>query len=157
TDGKMEIWAPTQNPEPGRQLVASTLGLKPEDVTVHMTRCGGGFGRRLSNDYMVEAAWIAREAGAPVKLVWTREDDTRHDFYRPAGYHFFKGGVDAAGNVTAWHDHFVTFGEGNQVASSAGLGGNEFPSLFLANCRLDQSTMPLGVLLGTLRAPVYTT
>jgi isoquinoline 1-oxidoreductase beta subunit len=152
-NGKLEIWAPSQNPEPGRQLCASTLGVKADDVTVHMTRCGGGFGRRLSNDYMVEAAWIAREAGAPVKLLWTREDDMHHDFYRPAGYHYFKGGVDAAGNVVAWQDHFVTFGDGDKVASSAGMGGTEFPARFLANCKLDQSTIPLGVPTGPLRAP----
>ena len=152
-DGKLEIWAPTQNPEPGRQLCAKTLGIKAEDITVHMTRCGGGFGRRLGNDYMVEAAWIARETGAPVKLLWTREDDVQHGFFRPAGFHFFKGGVDKAGNLSAWHDHFVSFGEGTSVSSSAGMAATEFPSRFVPNYRQDVSLIPLGMPTGPMRAP----
>jgi len=153
-DGKLEIWAPTQNPEPGRQLCARTLGMKPEDITVHMVRCGGGFGRRLANDYMVEAAWIAREAGAPVKLLWTREDDLAHDHYRPAGYHFFKGAVDAQGSVIAYQDHFVTFSTpSGQVTSSGGMAATEYPARFVPNVKFDVSMIPTGVPTGPLRAP----
>src|SRR4051812_43306584 len=73
-DGKVEIWAPTQSAGNGRSLVAKTLGIPEQTITVHMIRAGGGFGRRSSADPVVEAAWISREAGAPVKLIWTRED-----------------------------------------------------------------------------------
>jgi isoquinoline 1-oxidoreductase beta subunit len=153
-DGRMEIWAPTQFPEPGRQLVARTLGLKPEHVTVHLIRAGGGFGRRAVNDFMVEAAWIAREVGAPVQLIWTREDDLQHDFYRPGGFHFLKGGVDAGGKLVAWQNHFVTYTAKGQFANDTGMSSSEFPARFVPNFSLGVSTMPLGVPVGPLRAPI---
>ena len=153
-DGKLEIWAPTQNPEGGRRAVVKMLGMKPEDITIHMIRCGGGFGRRLQNDYMVQAAWIAREAGVPVKLLNTREEDFTHDLYRYAGYHYFKAGLDASGNVVAWKNHFVTFGEDNKARFTGELHDTELPARLLDNCKFEQSTMPCVLQGGPMRAPV---
>jgi isoquinoline 1-oxidoreductase beta subunit len=152
-DGRVEIWAPTQNPAPGAVLVSATLGIPDSAIKVHMVRAGGGFGRRLSNDYMVEAAWISKVVGTPVKLLWSREDDMRHDMYRPAGFHFFKGGVDAHGRLIAFRDHFVTFSQDGAVASSADLGPTEYPARMVEHLEFGVSMMPLRAPTGPMRAP----
>src|SRR6185437_11802743 len=93
--GTMEMWTPTQIPASGQGLVMRGLGLTAKDVTVHITRLGGGFGRRGSNEYSLEAAAIAKRLeGTPVKLMWRREDDFAHDNYRSNGWHYFTAGLN---------------------------------------------------------------
>ncbi|MCC7461626.1 MAG: molybdopterin-dependent oxidoreductase [Gammaproteobacteria bacterium] len=152
-DGKVEIWAPTQSPGPGREQVARALGIAPGNITVHMLRCGGGFGRRLANDCMVEAAVISRAIGAPVQVLWSREDDLQHDFYRPGGYHRLAGGLDADGRLIAWTNHFVGFARTRYFNRFSVPGGNDFPAGFVPHYAMRTSRIPFNVPVGPLRAP----
>jgi isoquinoline 1-oxidoreductase subunit beta len=104
-NGKCEVWAPSQAADEMRTVIARELGLAETRVTVHTTFMGGGFGRRYQYDFPTEAAQIACRVSSPVQLVWTREDDMTHDFYRPAGMRRMRGALDAEGNVVAWSDH----------------------------------------------------
>ncbi len=104
--GKATVWAPTQAPDMARIAVAKVTNLSPSDVTVHVTAIGGGFGRRLTQDFVAEAAEISAIAGKPVKLIWSREEDTRHDWFRPATWHRLRATFDQTGGVTGW-DHQI--------------------------------------------------
>ena len=153
-DGKLEMWTNSQQPGAGWRLAAAATGLNQNDITVHMVRGGGGFGRRLYNDYMAEAAYIAKQVpGTPVKLLWTREDDMAHDYYRPGGFQYLKGGVDASGKIVAWRNHFITYGADQKTVASGGMGPTEFPQRFIPNYALHSSVQPLVIRTGALRAP----
>jgi isoquinoline 1-oxidoreductase beta subunit len=153
-DGKMEIWAPSQLPQGGKAAVVKVLGLAEADVTVHVTRMGGGFGRRLLNDYMVQAAAIAHKLpGTPIQLIWSREDDMRRDYYRPGGWHEFEAGLDKDGTLIAFQDHFVTFGDGKRATRAGELGAHHFPGSFVPDFALTNSMIPTVVSTGWLRAP----
>jgi len=102
-----EAWVPTQAPQWAQGVIAEAAKLPPEKIVVHTTLMGGGFGRRYQADFVMEAAQVAKTAGKPVMVLWTREDDMHHDFYRPASYHKCQGVVDAAGNLAVWK-HFQT-------------------------------------------------
>ena len=150
---KIEIWSNSQIPGAGRTLVAKTLGIPEKSVTIHMQRGGGGFGRRLTNDYMVESAWISKVVNAPVKLLWTREDDFGHDYYRPGGFQFLKGGVDGSGKIVAWRNHFVSWGDGDRSPQASTMSATEWPARYIPNYALHTSVQPLWLKTGALRAP----
>ena len=163
-NGKLEVWATSQTPQQAFQIATRLSGLAPENITMHMMRMGGGFGRRLANDYIAESVAIAKQVpGVPVHLRWTREDDMAHDVYnRAGGWHFLKGGVDANGALVAWRDHFVTVGTLTKAADgtltgrpsgSATLGATEFPSRFVPNFSIVQSVNDSAIPTGPNRAP----
>ena len=153
-DGRLEIWSPSQIPS--KQHPALGAGIPPENVTFHLVRAGGGFGRRLVSEYNIEVARIAKvvteeraAAGlpsVPVKLLWSREDDMAHDQYRPTGYHFFKAGLDASGKLIAYRD-FV-------ASTNSVVPANEFPRGFVENVLItSQNVAPFDIPIGALRAP----
>ncbi len=107
-DGQVELWSPTQYPDMATAEVAKALGLKPEKVRVNLTMMGGGFGRRINPDFSVEAALVSKAIGQPVKVVWTREDDLRHDFYRPCSVHRIDASLGPDGMPEAWRHRVST-------------------------------------------------
>ena len=155
TADRAEIWAPSQAPGWGRGLIAGHLGIPEENIFIHMTRIGGGFGRRLISDYMVQCAAIAQKAGKPVKMTWSREEDMQHDHYKAAGWHRLKGAVDSHGKLVAWQDHFVTLGveTDERPGRGANMSDGEFPGHFVPNFKLDQSILNTRIPIGWWRAP----
>jgi isoquinoline 1-oxidoreductase beta subunit len=118
---KAEIWSPTQSPGSSVSGTARALGIPAENVTLHVTMVGGGFGRRLNADYTVEAALVGQKVQRPVMVMWTREDDLQHDFYRPCAAHRFAASLGSDGFPEAWRQRFST------PAIAASLSGSNQP------------------------------
>jgi len=153
-DGVIELWTPSQTADRGISQVAGLLKLPEDKVTIHQTRAGGGFGRRLSNDYLCEAAAIAMKVNGPVKLQWMREDDFAYDFFRAPGFHYLKGAIDKQGKLSAFQNHLVSFSTGNNRPVSGGnRSNNSFPADMAPNTRYAISLMPLQTPCGAMRAP----
>lgn len=103
-----DIWGPTQSQGIARQVVAGITQLPPESIQIHTTFLGGGFGRRFEQDFLSEAVQVSQAVAAPVKVMWSREDDTRHDFYRPAAYNILRAGLDKDGMPVAWQQSIAS-------------------------------------------------
>lgn len=160
---RCHIIAPTQMPSGASRAAAAVTGLPRENIRVEMTRVGGGFGRRLTNDYVAEAAIISKHTGWPIKLQWSREDDVKNDFYRPAGLHEMQAGLDDDGNVTAWTQRLASASKyyrrpnmPDKDLHGAELYPDDFPRRIVENLRLEYFHNKIGVPRGSWRAPAHT-
>jgi isoquinoline 1-oxidoreductase beta subunit len=152
-DGAVELWAPMQVPDPA--LVAAAAGLPADKVKLNQMRVGGGFGRRTMNDFVCEAAYLSRRVDGPVQVVWSREDDMRHDAYRVGGFMGYRAGLDTQGKLSAFDAHMVSFKDtaSGKVSKGGGISPNEFPADYVDDYRASQSLMPLSTPVVWWRAP----
>ena len=157
------VIASTQMPSGVSRAVNKRTDIDRLNIHVDMTRVGGGFGRRLTADYASEAALISRAAGRPIKLVWTREDDMRHDFYRPAGHHHLRAGIDKNGTPIAWTQRLASASKyyrrpnmPDEKLFSSELYVDDFPAQMIEHFRLEYFPVKSGVPRGSWRAPAHT-
>jgi isoquinoline 1-oxidoreductase subunit beta len=158
-DGKAEVWAPTQSPQGARDAIAQAVGLKKEDVTVHVTLLGGGFGRKSFPDFAVEAAVLSKKTGKPVKVVWSREDDIKFDVYHSVAAMYMKAALGPDGRPTAWLQRTVfppigsTFDPNNNYSApdELGLGFTDVP-FALANFRAENGPATAHMRIGWFRS-----
>jgi isoquinoline 1-oxidoreductase beta subunit len=157
-DGKVEIWTATQNPQAVQDTVAKALGIKPADVTCHVTLLGGGFGRKSKPDYCAEAALLSKKAGKPVKISWTREEDIRFDYFHATSAMYFKAALDGAGKPVAWLQRTVFPPIGSTFNASERYGGGELGLGFLdvpfdiPNLRAENGPAEAHLRIGWLRS-----
>ncbi|UII81233.1 xanthine dehydrogenase family protein molybdopterin-binding subunit [Flagellimonas sp. CMM7] len=152
-----EVWAPTQNPEALQDGLIKLFGLKPEQIKIHLPRIGGGFGRRYYVDYAMDAAVLSQKIGKPVKLTWTREEDIRHDWYRPGSVQKISASLDKDGMVTGWQHILANASRKTSLGREGGPAGTEideydFPAGFVPNLQLEYGHVLSDAPLGQWRA-----
>jgi isoquinoline 1-oxidoreductase beta subunit len=155
---RCEIWAPTQAQTRCQAAAAKITGLPLEKVIVHTTALGGGFGRRLQSDYVEEAVSVSKAIGAPVKVVWTREDDMQHDYYRPMAVNTIRGAFDSSGKLvsvetTAVSESIVKLYSHSDKVDYHALSGISDSAYEIPNLRINVIDSPSGVPVGSFRAP----
>jgi isoquinoline 1-oxidoreductase beta subunit len=154
TDQSAEVWTSSQTPSAVEQLLPAFLSLPPEAVTIHSVRGGGGFGRRLSNEYVFEASRISQRIGKPVKLQWSREDDMAFDYFRSPLYLNMAGGVSQQGRLVAWKHHVISGSADGQSANyGANYRGQNFPDDLVPNVEISQTLITSQTPTGAWRAP----
>jgi len=156
-DGKVEIWAPTQNPGDLAVAVAKVLKINTEAVTVHVLRSGGAFGRRYYSDFVIDTVLLAGLAGRPVKTVWTRQDDMRHGYFRPAGVHRIRAALDKQGQIAAWQHKLAghsrtAYLEREDPPWDSEIDPYTFPAGFVKNLLLEHVYVPSRIPLGQWRS-----
>jgi len=152
---RVMILAPTQNPGETAAAVARALDIAAEQVNVKVLRSGGAFGRRYYADFAVDAAILSRQLERPVKVTWTREDDIRHDYFRPSGLHRVRAGMDENGRISAWHHKLVNHSRATYLerdGSPAEIGNYEFPAGFVPDLHFEYVPVPSRIPLGQWRA-----
>lgn len=160
TAERCEIWGPMQGPAGARSLAARITGLPNDRIVVHMTRAGGGFGRRLMSDVAAEAVFLSWSVGLPVQVLWTREDDLEQDYYRPAGHHRIRAALDASGHVTAWSQHLANtsryqYARRQQPPVGSELYKDDFPAQLLPNVRIGYTPISTAIPTGAWRATLH--
>jgi isoquinoline 1-oxidoreductase beta subunit len=160
---RVEIVAPMQMPSGASRVANEITGIDRFDIDVRMTRIGGGFGRRLSNDFVAEAVLLSQLTGKAIKVVWTRDDDLHHDFFRPFGHHHLQAALDADGAITGWAHRLASASkyyrrpdEKPEDMWRAELYPDDFPATMVPNLRLEWFAIDSGMTRGSWRAPAHT-
>jgi isoquinoline 1-oxidoreductase beta subunit len=160
---KVTIVAPLQSPGGASRVAHQLTGIDRLKIDITMTRVGGGFGRRLSNDFVAEAVLLSKLSGKPIKVVWTREDDLRHDFYRPFGHHHMIATLDQQGTVTGWAHRLASASKYHRRPDAKPdemwmpeIYTDDFPARCVPNLRYEWFAVDSGMARGSWRAPAHT-